>query len=120
MNIKVGQVYADKDKRRQGRQLRVERINGDWAECSTRSNDQAEFGQKLTRINLNRFSRYQLIEDQATVQRDQKAAGTPSGGSVAGGRAAAAAQSMDASSEASPNTRNERIGQSDTNQGGLS
>lgn len=118
MNIKVGQVYADKDKRRQGRQLRVERINGDWAECSTRSNDQAEFGRKLTRINLNRFSRYQLIEDQTTVQRDQRVAGTPSVGSVAGGLAAAATQSGDISSEAPP--RNERVGQSDTNRGGLS
>jgi len=60
-NVAVGQIWADKDKRRQGRQLRVEGISDGYAQCSTRQGNEGEFSQKRSRIKLDRFSRYDLI-----------------------------------------------------------
>ena len=60
-NVAVGQIWADKDKRRQGRQLRVEGISDGYAQCSTRQGGEGEFSQKRSRIKLDRFSRYDLI-----------------------------------------------------------
>lgn len=61
--VKVGQVWADKDRRRGGRQLRVEQIADGYAVCSTRSHEQAEFGRSRRRIRLDRMKRYRLIRD---------------------------------------------------------
>ena len=61
--IRAGQIWADKDKRRQGRQLRVETITDNVAQCSIRQGEEGEFSQRQSRIKLDRFSRYQLIKD---------------------------------------------------------
>lgn len=62
-DVKAGQIWGDKDKRRQGRQIRVEQISDGIAQCSIRQSEESEFSQRLTRISLDRFSRYQLIKD---------------------------------------------------------
>ena len=62
-DVKVGQIWSDKDKRRQGRQLRVEQISDGSAQCSIRQGEESEFGRRLTRIKLDRFARYQLLKD---------------------------------------------------------
>lgn len=62
-DVKAGQIWGDKDKRRQGRQIRVEQISDGIAQCSIRQGEESEFSQRLTRISLDRFSRYQLIKD---------------------------------------------------------
>jgi len=69
-NVAVGQVWADKDKRRQGRQLRVEGISDGYAQCSTRQGGEGEFSQKRSRIKLDRFSRYNLIGDAQEEKTD--------------------------------------------------
>lgn len=61
--IKIGQIWADKDKRREGRQLRIEGVKDDLVECAIRQGDEGGFSQKRVRINLNRFDRYKLIKD---------------------------------------------------------
>ena len=76
-DVKVGQIWSDKDKRRQGRQLRVEQINEDSAQCSIRQGEDGEFGRRLTRIKLDRFARYQLlkdVEDRETAESESGAA----------------------------------------------
>ncbi len=71
-DVKVGQVWSDKDKRRPGRQLRVEQISDNSAQCSIRQGEESEFGRRLTRIKLDRFARYQLIQD---VEEQKKGEG---------------------------------------------
>lgn len=71
-DVKVGQVWSDKDKRRQGRQLRVEQVNDGTAQCSIRQGEESEFGQRLTRIKLERFARYQLLKDVGERESDER------------------------------------------------
>ena len=68
MEVIPGQIYLDKDKRRPNRRLRVERVNGDEVECSIATGDQSDFGSRLTRISVNRLSRYQLIGGDGASQ----------------------------------------------------
>lgn len=80
--VKVGQIWSDKDKRRQGRQLRVEQINDGTAQCSIRQGEEGEFGRRLTRVKLERFARYQLtrdVEQQESPGNESAAAATPTG-----------------------------------------
>ena len=75
-DVKVGQIWSDKDKRRQGRQLRVEQINEDSAQCSIRQGEDGEFGRRLTRIKLDRFARYQLLKDVEQQGSPESESGT--------------------------------------------
>jgi hypothetical protein len=68
MEVIPGQIYLDKDKRRPNRRLRIERVNGDEVECSIATGDQSDFGSRLTRISVNRLSRYQLIGGDGASQ----------------------------------------------------
>jgi hypothetical protein len=63
IEVKIGQVWADKDKRRHGRQIRVERVENDVADVSARESETNDFGQRKSRIKVARFDRYRLIED---------------------------------------------------------
>jgi hypothetical protein len=63
IEVKIGQVWADKDKRRAGRQIRVERVENDVADVSTGMNETSDFGRRKSRIKVARFDRYHLIED---------------------------------------------------------
>jgi hypothetical protein len=69
--VKVGQIWADKDKRREGRQLRVEQIGEGFALCSKRRSSSDQFGQRLTRIKLDRFSRYRLVDDAPKTEHGE-------------------------------------------------
>lgn len=69
--VKVGQIWGDTDKRRPGRQLRIERVGDGAAECLVKQGEGSDFGQRLTRISLERFSRYKLIKEvQPETQKD--------------------------------------------------
>lgn len=51
--VKVGQIWADNDKRHQGRHLRVESLHGPKAKCWSYYSDEA-IG-KIVWIRLDRF-----------------------------------------------------------------
>jgi len=63
VDVKTGQIWADKDGRRKGRQLRVEKVEDGVAEVTSKNNETAQFGNKRTRIKVGRFARYALIND---------------------------------------------------------
>ena len=67
--IEVGQVWRDKDLRRATRELRVESINNEYAEVSVRQGTFGEFGQRRSRIRLDRFPRYELKQDDAAAEQ---------------------------------------------------
>jgi hypothetical protein len=59
--VKVGQIWTDKDKRRRDRQIRIEKIEDGYAFCSSRQGSEGEFGSRLNRIQLSRFNKYALV-----------------------------------------------------------
>lgn len=55
-DVKVGQVWADNDWREAGRQMRVDRIEGDHAFCTVTAQKDGKLNRrKRTRIRLDRF-----------------------------------------------------------------
>jgi hypothetical protein len=73
-DIQIGQIWRDKDKRRQGRQLKVEKIEDGYALCSSRQGADGIFGNKLNRISLSRFDRYALMEQGTEINQGQSLA----------------------------------------------
>jgi hypothetical protein len=57
-NPTVGQIWIDRDPRRRGtRTITIEKIDGKWAVC------RSSVGNHRVNILLNRFNRYELVQD---------------------------------------------------------
>ena len=63
IHVKVGQIWMDKDPRRQNRVLEIKQIHDGAAYCLSRQETAGDTSVKNVRINLDRFNRYKLIRD---------------------------------------------------------